>query len=135
MSVGSYSLDTSLVLRLLIGEPVAQFRRAFEFLTQQTEAKSEVFVSNQVLSEAYFALQSFYKIPKSEALEMLSNFVQHQGVRASSVAEVVLRLPGLASSKPGFVDRLIHGECQEAGHTLITFEKAARKLPKTMVLD
>lgn len=135
MNLGSSSLDTSVLLRLLTGEPLDQFRRANEFLTQQAEANAEVFVSNQVLSEAYFALQSFYNMPKSEALEILSNFVQHRRVRASSVAEAVLRFPGLASSKPGFVDRLIHGDCQEAGHTLITFEKAAKKLPKTMVLD
>ncbi len=135
MNLGSSSLDTSVVLRLLTGEPLDQFRQAIAFLTRQAEAKADVFVSNQVLSEAYFALQSFYKIPKAEALEMLSNFVQHRGIRASSVAESVLRLPDLASAKPGFVDRLIHGECQEAGQTLVTFEKAARKLPKTMVLD
>ena len=135
MSLGSSSLDTSVVLRLLTGEPLDQFRQALGFLTQQAEAKAEVFVSNQVLSETYFALQSFYKVPKAEALEMLSNFIQHRAIRASSVAESVLRLTGLASAKPGFVDRLIHGECQEAGHTLITFEKAVKKLPKTLVLD
>jgi len=135
MNVGSSSLDTSVVLRLLIGAPIDQFRRAFEFLTQQAEAGAEVFVSNQVLSEAYFALQSFYKIPKAEALEILFRFVENGGIRATSVAQSVLRLPTLASAKPGFVDRLIHGECQEAGRTLITFEKAAKKLPKTLVLD
>lgn len=41
----------------------------------------------------------------------------------------------LATAKPGFVDRLIHGECRSEGHTLVTFEKAAKKLPSTLLLQ
>ena len=42
--------------------------------------------------------------------------------------------PNLASAKPGFVDRLIHGTSHADGHTLVTFEKTAKKLPATIVL-
>lgn len=45
-----------------------------------------------------------------------------------------LALPNLASAKPGFVDRLIHAASQTANTTLVTFEKAAAKLPDTLVL-
>ena len=46
----------------------------------------------------------------------------------------MLELQKLATAKPGLDDRLIHGTSQTAGHTLVTFERAAAKLPATFVL-
>ncbi len=134
MIAGHCSLDTSVVLRLLVGDPVHQFQSAAWFLEQQLGAQSAVHASDHVLAEAYFALQSFYKIPKAEALEILFKFAEDSGVTVTPLARRVLALPNLASAKPGFVDRLIHGESHAAGRTLVTFEKSAKKLPNTVVL-
>jgi len=35
---------------------------------------------------------------------------------------------------PGFIDRLIHEAAHGEGQTLVTFGKAAKKLPKTLLL-
>jgi len=35
---------------------------------------------------------------------------------------------------PGFIDRLIHGAANGEGQILITSGKAAKKLPKTLLL-
>jgi predicted nucleic-acid-binding protein len=121
-------------MRLLVGDPVPLFHRATLFLQEQFAAKTSVHASDLVLSEAYYALQFFYTIPKAQALEMLAGFAQGSGVIVSSVALAVLGQPNLASAKPGFVDRLIHGTSLAEGHTLVTFEKAAKKLPATVVL-
>lgn len=128
------SLDASVVLRLLVGEPASQYELATRFFREQLAAKNAVHVSDLVLAEAYFALQAFYQLPKSEAIKALSSFVSHSGVKVGPVAAKVLAMPNLASAKPGFVDRLIHGTSMENGHILATFEKAARKLPSTNVL-
>ena len=130
----SVSLDTSVVLRLLVSDPVPLFQRASLFLKTQLAAHFPVHVSDHVLAEAYFALQFFYKIPKADALKMLAQFARHSGVTVTPLAHQVLDLPGLATAKPGFVDRLIHGAALSDGHTLVTFEKAAKKLPATLVL-
>ena len=50
-------------------------------------------------------------------------------------ALALLAQEGIASAKPGFLDRLIHAEYAELGAPLATFEKAARKLPGTRVLS
>lgn len=134
MIPGPCSLDTSVVLRLLVGDPLHQFQSATRFLKEQLVAQAVVHASDHVLAEAYFALQSFYKIPKAEALEILLKFSEDSGVTVSEIASEVLALPNLASAKPGFVDRLIHGESHAAGRTLITFEKSAKKLANTVVL-
>ncbi|MCX6875584.1 MAG: hypothetical protein NTW21_17520 [Verrucomicrobia bacterium] len=122
-------------MRLLVGDPVPQYRLALAFLDEQIAAKYPVLVSDHVLAEAYFALQSYYGVSKSEALSLLLRLTQESGITATVLATEILALPGLATAKPGFVDRLIHGASQSAGHTLITFEKAAKKLPATVVLE
>jgi hypothetical protein len=134
MITGPCSLDTSVAMRLLVGAPESQYERAMLFLEEQRSARTAVHVSDQVLAEAYFALQSFYQIPKVDALEMLFQFTLGSGVVATPLAMEILGRPKLATAKPGFVDLLIHGESQALGHTLVTFEKAAKKLPATVVL-
>ena len=135
MNFENVSLDTSVVLRLLVGVPADQARVAKEFVTQRLARNDSLHISELVLSEAYFALQTFYKIPKSEALEMILLLSGGGGFTISRNAADVLALPNLSSAKPGFVDRLIHGASHGQGHTLVTFEKAAKKLPAIHVLQ
>lgn len=134
MIAGPTSLDTSVVIRLLVGEPAGQYLRASKFLRDQILAGQVVHVSDLVFAEAYFALQGYYQLPKQDALQALALFARHSGVTVTAVAREVLEFPKLATAKPGFVDRLIHGASQTVGHTLVTFEKAATRLPATVIL-
>lgn len=134
MNTAGLSLDTSVVLRLLVQEPLPLFHRAAEFVETQLGAGVPVHVSDLVLAEAYFALQSFYQLPKADSLQAIGSFAQTSGVTITPAARSVLAIPHLATAKPGFVDRLIHGACHAEKRTLVTFEKAARKLPDTVVL-
>lgn len=130
----SVSLDTSFVLRILVSQPPGLFREASAFLAEHRKTGIPIHVSDLVLAEAYFAMQVFYQISKPDAIAAIASFGTHGGVTVSPVAREVLSLPNLASAKPGFVDRLIHGESYAAGHTLVTLEKAAKRLPGTVVL-
>lgn len=49
-------------------------------------------------------------------------------------ARLVFDLPNLSQMKPGFFDRLIHGAARAEEQTLVTFEKAAKKLPGALVI-
>jgi predicted nucleic-acid-binding protein len=133
--MASYHLDTSVVMRLLVQEPAEQFVRAADFLEQELSNDAAVFVGDLPLAEAYFALQTFYGLPKSKALELLAGFARTPGINVSDYALTVLSLPNLASARPGFADRLIHGSARAASQTLVTFEKAAKTLPGTLVLE
>jgi len=46
----------------------------------------------------------------------------------------VLAVPNLATANPGFVDRLIHAEYAISTKEVLTFEKAAGRLPGVRVL-
>ena len=127
-------LDTSVVLRLLTGEPVTLATKAVEFLDECLAKRREVFVPDLVVAETYFALQHHYGVPKSEALDALRAFLESGDVTASSSMRTVLNTPRLATAKPGFVDRLIHAQIREQGGKMASFERAAGKLEGTAVL-
>ena len=57
------------------------------------------------------------------------------GFTVSDHARDILALPNLATAKPGFVDRLIHGTYFSEGKTTIACEKSFRKLPLSEVFS
>jgi predicted nucleic-acid-binding protein len=130
----SYHLDTSALIRLLVQEPRDSYVTISVFLEKKLMNGAFVFVSDLVLAEAYFAMQSFYQFTKVMAVEMLARFVLTPGIHVTPHALEILSMPNLARAKPGFVNRLIHGEAVEAGQTLLTFEKAAKSHTATVVL-
>ncbi len=129
------NLGTSVVMRLLVQEPADQYQTAAVFIEEKLTSQVPVHVSDLVLAESYCALQAFYGMPKAAALEVLTGFAATNGLSFSPHARAVLATQNLAKAKPGFVDRLIHGAGHLAGQTLLTFEKAASKLPGTVVIE
>jgi predicted nucleic-acid-binding protein len=131
MKVG---LDTSVVLRLLLGQPTDQSQRAVAFLEAVTRRGDQAVVSDLVVAEVYFALQHHYEVPKNEALVALRRMFADGEIESQGVATEVLAMEGLASAKPGFVDRLIQGAYISNGGSMATFEKASGKLKSVRVL-
>jgi predicted nucleic acid-binding protein len=127
-------LDTSVVLRLLVGSPPAQCAVAAAFLDELRRTGRRAAVSDLVVAEAYFALQFHYGISKSDALAALSAMFSTGEIAAPGHAGQVLAQSGLASAKPSFVDRLIHAAYTQNDGAMVTFEKSAAKLPHVTVL-
>jgi len=131
MNIG---FDTSVVLRLLTGEPEGQARVALAEVHALSRRGVRMFVSDLVVSEVYFALQHHYGVPKAEALSLLARFFDESGIKALGAAVAVLATPHPAKGSPGFVDRLIHAEYVHSSLEVVTFEKAAGRLPGVRVL-
>jgi predicted nucleic acid-binding protein len=128
-------LDTSVVLRLLVGRPEGQTRRAVALLDDLARHGDEAVVSDLVVAETYFALQYHYGVPKARALSALHQLFAAGEIAPQGTAAAVLATPGLAAAKPGFVDRLIHGAYVTAAQgRMATFERAAAKLGSVLVL-
>ena len=127
-------LDTSVVLRLLTGTPEDLAQRALAEVQQRVAQGGALLVSDLVVTEAYFALQHHYGMPKAEALALLAGFLRERGVKAMGAAATVLATPGLATANPGLIDRLIHAEYHGHVGEMLTFEKAAGRLPGARVL-
>lgn len=130
----SFSLDSSFVLRILTESPDSQLPAALSFYEAQRQSGSQLFISDLVLSECYFALQFHFSFTKADALAALKALTAEPPVTITPSARLVFDLPNLSKVKPGFIDRLIHGAAHDEGQTLVTFEKAAKKRPDTLVL-
>jgi len=129
-------LDTSVVLRILTGEPEGQARATEDFMRTSLHQGKRLVVSDLVISEAYFALVTHYGVSKREAvgglLEMLERGAVHPSQGACAIE--VLRAMKSSGQKPGLVDRLIHAHYTSLPAGMVTFEKASRKLSGAVVL-
>ena len=129
-------LDTSVVLRLLVGSPPTQAKAALRFVKQKLTEGVRVVASDLVVSEAYFALHAHYDVPKMEAIAALAEMLS-SGLVVPADGEGVLTVLATAArapAKPGFVDRLIHEQYRRASAGMATFERAASRLADTRVL-
>ena len=118
-------LDTSVVVRLLVGVPEAQATAARRRLERAVEERDAVLVSDLVVAEAYHALQRHYGIPKAEARSLLRRFIESGAVQPEPLAS----LAALAViSGAGLVDRLIHLRYRGLGAVTLTFERSQARL-------
>jgi predicted nucleic acid-binding protein len=113
-------LDTSVVLRLLVGKPADQARVARERVQAAHVRGESILVTDLVIAEAYFALHYHYGVPKTEARGRLLAMAT-SGVVTLSPAEAVWALE--PSPGPGLVDRLIHARHRASGATSWTFDR------------
>jgi len=127
-------LDTSVVVRLLVGEPKAQADRAWQHLSDCRTARKPAHVSALVVADVFFVLQHHYGVPADSALQQLAAVLSDASVSVEPAVLAVLRAPDLATAKPGFVDRLIHATYGAQGHELVTFDKLAARLPGARLL-
>lgn len=129
-------LDTSVVVRLLVGEPAGQAERALRFLEELVTSGGTAVVSDLVVAEVYFALQAHYEVPRKKALTALSQLLQSRLVRAEPGGSALASLKAVSESarKPGFVDRLIHEQYMKTVGRVASFDKAWEKLDGVTVL-
>jgi len=128
-------LDTSVLVRVLTGEPQDLALTALGYLLEREKAGDRVLVSDWVVAEAYYALQHHYGASKKATLDALGSFLASPGIESTGEVGEVLATPDLESSKPGFIDRVIHRNYLRSGaEEVATFERAAAKLPHVRVL-
>ncbi len=114
-------LDTSVVLRLLTGQPAALALAARQRLEQAHADDDAVIVTDLVLAESYYALVHHYHLDKDAARAAL------QGMAASG-AVTVDPPEALAALNPapgaGLVDRLILNRHRSMQASTLTFDRA-----------
>ena len=72
-----YGIDTSILVRLVSGDPEELYEQCVQRLSVLVQEQgAEVFASNQVIGEAYIALQHHYGVTKSDARAGLSSVLQ-----------------------------------------------------------
>lgn len=126
-------LDTSVVVRFLIGKPADQYVLAVAQLDAIRAQGKLAAVSDLVVAESYFALQHHFSVSKDDALRALDQFLSSPEIVSLGEAFDILRQGNLSRAKPGFVDRIIHAQYLRETCQMVSFEKAAAKLPGVII--
>ena len=117
-----FGIDTSILVRLLTGEPREDFLDCVAGLMALVEhGGSEVFASNQVIGEAYVAVQHHYGVPRTDVRAGLLQ-VLRSGLLSPLNGRAVFEALE-ASGSPGLFDRLIADDYTRAGLEVLTLDR------------
>lgn len=123
-----YGIDTSVLVRLVTGHPEDGFEYSLSALRALVEDDgAEIFASNQVIGEAYVAIQHHFGISKLDARAGLLDVLQSGLVAPLSGGSVIAALG--ASGGAGLLDRLITSDYSRANLSVLTLGKRMAALP------
>ena len=123
-----YGIDTLVLVRLLTGSPASEYERCERQLIALVEHDgAEVFASNQVIGEAFVAVQHHYGFNGADARSGLLSILTSGLITPLSGRSVIVALE--ASGGPGLFDRLIADDYIRAGLQVLTLDKQMATLP------
>ncbi len=124
-----FGIDTSILVRLATGDPESAFEDCVKRLATLVERDdAEVFASNQVIGEAYIALQHHYGVSKSEARSALASVLSSGLVAPMNGPGVFAALE--AAKGCGLLDRLIADDYRRAELVTLTLDRRMAALPQ-----
>ena len=123
-----FGIDTSVLVRLLTGYPEEEFERCARRLRTMVEVeRAEIFASNQVIGEAYVAVQHHYGVSRADARAGLADILR-SGLAAPLNGSAALAAIDAAGG-PGLFDRLIADDYARAGLETLTLDRKMAALP------
>jgi predicted nucleic-acid-binding protein len=123
-------LDTNVILRYLIGDNAAMAARALAVIERAEQGTEAVIITEEVLTESVWTLESFYKVPRTEIAERLTAFLSIEGVRASASEIFSQALQYYSASRADFVDCLLAARGKLDDIPIYTFDETDfKKLP------
>ena len=123
-----YGIDTSVLLRLMIGQP----RDIFDYTVRRLRAfiadgDAEVFVSNQVIGEAFVSARHHYGLSPDDARNLLLEVLEGALVSPLNGSSVLNALQ--AAGGPGLFDRLITDGYAREDMEVLTLDRRMSSLP------
>src|SRR3990172_6850879 len=123
-----FGIDTSILVRLATGDPEDGFEYCVRKLSALIEREdAEVFASNQVIGEAYIALQHHYGVSKPDARAALVTVLRSGFVTPLNGANTFEALETVAGA--GLLDRLITDDYRRGGLVTLTLDRKMATLP------
>lgn len=124
-----YGIDTSILMRLMTGDPAKDFARTVKSLEALLEQKpgADILASNQVIGEAYIAVRHHYGISKADARAALLSVLTSGLVaplNGSAVLDAIRHTEGC-----GLLDRLIVDDYARHGVETLTHDRKMGALP------
>lgn len=130
----SFGVDTSVLVRLLVGEPADLASKAKERLLAAHRLRQTVIVSDLVIAEAYRALKFHYGNAPEDVRESLLAMLTSGLIQPEPGSAVLAVLQSKVGGKAGFVDRLIQARYEADALTTLTLDRAQAKLGRVELI-
>ena len=132
MNKPTIGIDTSVLVRLVTGQPPDMHAYCLERLNQLVNEGIVVIVSNQVIGEAFATIQFRYGMARSDARAGLLRALTGDLVAPQNGQAVLDALA--ATGGPGLFDRLIADGYAQAGLDTLTLDRSMARLPQARLL-
>ena len=121
-----YGIDTSILVRLVTGHPADDFDDCVSKLRSLVDEGNEIFASNQVIGEAYVAVQHHYGISRDDARSALLDVLRSGLVAPLNGRSTLSALE--ISSGAGIFDRLIADDYTRESMAVLTLDRKMASL-------
>ena len=129
MNKPTIGIDTSVVIRLVTGQPPDTHAYCLERLNQLVNEGIVVIASNQMIREAFATIQFRYGMARSDARAGLLRALTGGLVAPQNGPDVLV-----ASGRPGLFDRLIAQGYDQTGLDTLTLDRAMARLPNARLI-
>ena len=120
-------IDTSILVRLLTRDPEEEFEYCIDRLGALVDAQgAEILVSNQVIGEAYVAVQHHYGVTKADARTALLDALQSGLVAPLNGRSTIEAVSSTHGS--GLFDRLIANDYSQSEMATLTLDRRMASL-------
>ncbi|MGH9479920.1 MAG: PIN domain-containing protein [Terriglobales bacterium] len=122
-------LDTNVLLRLLVPDDAAQAAAAERLMAACERGEVTAVVTDLVLAECIFVLESFYKRSRAAITAALLPLISHPGIETPRRAICIDALERFQRSRLHFVDCWLVATATADGLPLATFDRALARQP------
>lgn len=128
------ALDTNVLVRFLVEDDAAQTERARELLQRAIRSNASCFISDIVMCEVVWVLESSYKFRRAEISQVLGRLLRAAHLTFASTERLAGALEAYDTGCGGFADYLIREHAQAHGcETVATFDGDLLKEPGFVV--
>jgi len=130
------SLDTNLLVRLLVADDVSQLRRVTALIESARRRRESLFIPITVALELEWVLRSRYDFDKGDIVEAFNALLETREFDLQFEAALEEALHAFKDSSADFPDCLHVGLCAAAKREpLLTFDTKAARLGGARLLD
>ena len=123
-------IDTNVLIRFLVNDDPRQSKMAHELFKQTELSRDRLYVSNMVLLETLWVLESAYEVDRESLLETLNELLLMPVLAFESRELMQAVLMSARTGKADLSDLFIGYAAQLAGcETTLTFDRQAARLP------
>ncbi len=119
----TYIIDTNAILRYLLNDNPAQFKRVNEFMEKVRLGRERAIILESILTESVYVLVKFYKTPGAEAADKLITLLNYRGTVNKDKADLISALRLFSAGNMAIVDCIALVKAKKDRYNLFSFDE------------